>query len=178
MPQMASTPELQLKVVQRNYDSISRLMHGKQQECEKVSWPLQSLATACAGIATADADLQLALELESSRGLLAEAANKHQEAVSQASRAEERISVCARTDQTILIVASLVQDLHCFKVLQSLWCAGAGVQAAKSGTASQKSAQSQSGGSRCKSAAGCPEAASSPVRLNAVDKQAATRRYA
>ena len=32
----SSAPELQLKVVQRNYESISSLMHSKQQECDKV----------------------------------------------------------------------------------------------------------------------------------------------
>ena len=36
MPHKSSAPELQLKIVQRNYDSISKLMHGKQQECDKV----------------------------------------------------------------------------------------------------------------------------------------------
>ena len=37
MPGKQSAPEVQLKVVQRNYDNISKLMHCKQQECDKVS---------------------------------------------------------------------------------------------------------------------------------------------
>lgn len=36
MPPKLSNAELQLKVVQRNYDSISKMMHSKQQDCEKV----------------------------------------------------------------------------------------------------------------------------------------------
>ena len=36
MPGKQSAPEVQLKVVQRNYESISKLMHYKQQECDKV----------------------------------------------------------------------------------------------------------------------------------------------
>ena len=36
MPSKQGAPEVQLKVVQRNYESISKLMHCKQQECDKV----------------------------------------------------------------------------------------------------------------------------------------------
>lgn len=44
MPTKESVPEVQLKVVQRNYDSISKLMHCKQQECDKVFFVISKLA--------------------------------------------------------------------------------------------------------------------------------------
>ena len=37
MPHTSNATELQLRTVQRNYESISKMMHGKQQECDKVS---------------------------------------------------------------------------------------------------------------------------------------------
>lgn len=39
MPHTNIATELQLRTVQRNYESISKMMHGKQQECDKVSHP-------------------------------------------------------------------------------------------------------------------------------------------
>ncbi|DBA76291.1 TPA: hypothetical protein ACH3X1_010005 [Trebouxia sp. C0004] len=68
MPHTSNATELQLRTVQRNYESISKMMHGKQQECDK-----------------------LILELEGARRQLEESAANFQQASSRAGNAEARI---------------------------------------------------------------------------------------
>ena len=94
MPHKTSAPELQLKVVQRNYESISRLMHGKQQECDKVCQPqLKDLFQQAISRFMQNSVSQLSLELEGTRSQLQDASSMHQQALTRASNAENEIKV-------------------------------------------------------------------------------------
>ncbi len=94
MPHKSNAPELQLKIVQRNYESISKLMHGKQQEFDKVTSPTPVHRTArSADVTRACAYLQLTLELDGARSQLGDAAAAQQQVLARAGNAEMRVKV-------------------------------------------------------------------------------------
>ena len=124
MPPKLSNAELQLKVVQRNYESISRMMHSKQQECEKVSQRVSSHLVVKLDLNTSSA-VQLELELEGIKHQLHDAAEMRQQAVDRADGAEGQIKVscCSR--------ALLLSPAELQRVKYNAGLAGPGDQAAR-----------------------------------------------
>ena len=108
MPHKPTAPELQLKVVQRNYESISKLMHCKQQECDKVPFDdIRIFDRSCSQATVVPCFLQLSLELEGARAQLQDATGMHQQAVTRASNAEAQIKV------DLLQCSTVSTETHC-----------------------------------------------------------------
>lgn len=94
MPHASNATELQLKTVQRNYESISKMMHSKQQECDKVSDATVSYKSPGMPVhCSCSPGLQITLELEGARRQLEQSVVSHQQETSRADNADARILV-------------------------------------------------------------------------------------